>query len=80
MWNSLFRECQSVSNDLPNDQKVSFQGIKVEPSTLKQSQPSEAVDPLLIHEFKEEIFEENEKVSVQLQELWHVELATDKHN
>ena len=35
-----------------NDQEVSFQCIK--------NEPSETVDPLLIHEFKEESFEENE--------------------
>ena len=48
-----------------NDQKVSFQCIKVEPSIFKESQTLETVDPLLIHEFKEEIFEENEAIPVQ---------------
>ena len=48
-----------------NDQEVSFQCIKVEPSIFKESQTLETVDPLLIHEFKEEIFEENEAIPIQ---------------
>ena len=48
-----------------NSQEVSFQCIKVEPSTVKESQPLETVDPLLIHEFKSENFEENEATPTQ---------------
>ena len=48
-----------------NGQEVSFQCIKVEPSTVKESQPLETVDPLLIHEFKSENFEENEATPTQ---------------
>ena len=47
------------------DQEVSFQCIKLEPSTLKQSQTLDTADPLLIHEFKEENFEENEATPIQ---------------
>ena len=55
----------SKSAEHCNDQEVSFQCIKVEPSTFKESQTLETVDPLLIHEFKEEIFEENEAIPIQ---------------
>ena len=48
-----------------NGQEMSFQCIKVEPSTVKESQPLETVDPLLIHEFKSENFEENEATPTQ---------------
>ena len=56
---------KSLVEDSQNDQKVSFQSIKVEPSTLEQSQQLETVDPLIIHEFKEEKFEKNEAIAVQ---------------
>ena len=55
----------SISAGHHNDQEVSFQCIKVEPSTLEQSQQLETVDPLIIHEFKEEKFEKNEAIAVQ---------------
>ena len=55
----------SKSGGHRNNQEVSFQCIKVEASTLEQSQPSETVDPLLIHEFKEENFEENEATPIE---------------
>jgi len=48
-----------------DNQEVSFQYIKLEPSTLKQSQTLDTVDPLLIHEFKEENFEENVVTPIQ---------------
>ena len=54
----------SKSGGHRNDQEVSFQCIKVEPSTLEQSQPSESIDPLLIHEFKQENFKENETIAI----------------
>ena len=51
-----------VSYDLFNDQKVCFQGIKFEPSTLKQSEMSYSKDPLHIGTIvKNESFEGNEK-------------------
>ena len=56
---------KSLVEDSQNDQKVNFQSIKLEPSTLEQSQPSETVDPLLVHEFKEENFKENEAIAIQ---------------
>ena len=46
-------------------QEVSFQCVKLEPSTLKQSHTLETSDPLLIHEIKEENFEENEVRPIQ---------------
>jgi len=52
-------------DELRNDQEVSFQSIKVEPSTLNQSQTSDTADTLLIHEIKEETFEENEATPIQ---------------
>ena len=48
-------------DELCNDQKV----IKVEPSTLKQSQTSDTADPLLIHQIKEETYEENDATPIQ---------------
>ena len=48
-----------------NDQEVSFQYVKLEPSILKQSQTLDTTDPLLIHEIKEENFEEKEVTPIQ---------------
>ena len=62
---SVIKNNMSKSNGHRNNQKVSFQCIKVEPSTLEQSQLSATVDPLLIHELKEENFEENDAIAVQ---------------
>ena len=46
-----------------NNQEVIFQSIKVEHTTIQQSQISDTADPLLVPEFKEEIFEENEEAT-----------------
>ena len=46
-----------------NNQGIIFQSIKVEHPTIQQSQISDTADPLIIPEFKEEIFEENEKAT-----------------
>ena len=68
---ALIHEKKKIENNMSksdehfNDQEVSFQCIKVEPSTFKESQSLETVDPRLIHEFKEEIFKENEPTPIQ---------------
>ena len=46
-------------------QGVIFPSIKVEHSTIEQDKTSDVADPLLIHEFKEEIFEDNEATPIQ---------------
>ena len=48
-----------------NNQGVIFPSIKVERPTMQQSQTSDTADPLLIPEFKEEIFEKNEATPMQ---------------
>ena len=54
-----------VIEDSQNDQILSVQSIKVEPYTLKQSQMLDTADPLLIHEIKNEVFEENEATPIK---------------
>ena len=49
----------------PKKSEVIFPSIKVEHLPIKQSQMSDIADPLLIHEFKEEIFEENKATLIQ---------------
>ena len=59
-----------VSDDLPNDQK----GIKVEPSTLKQSEMSYSEDPLHIGTIvKNEFFEGNENQTPNQTSNYYVE-------
>ena len=55
--NAIVHEKKKSENE-NKDQDVSFQSIKVE-------QISVDVDPLLVHEFKEETFEENEVTPTQ---------------
>ena len=56
---------ESVIEDFQNDQKVGLQSIQIEPLTIKQSQTSDIVDPLLMNEFKKEHCEENENTPIQ---------------
>ena len=48
-----------------NNQGVIFPSIKVEHSTIQQSQTSNTADPLLVPEFKDEIYEEDKSTPIQ---------------
>ena len=64
-----------VSDELPNYLKVSFQSIKVEPSTLKQLKMSDSEDPLHIGTtiVKNELFEGNENQNPNQTSKYYVE-------
>jgi hypothetical protein len=53
---------------LESDQKLNFESIKVETFTLEESKTSDTADPLLIHEIKEEVFEENEATPIYIKQ------------
>ena len=48
-----------------NNQGVIFPSIQVERPTIQQSQTSNTADPLLVPEFKDEIYEENKATPIQ---------------
>merc|ERR1712051_975774 len=62
--NAIVHEKKKSENE-NKDQDVSFQSIKVE-------QISVDVDPLLVHEIKEETFEENEATPIQDSTAVHI--------
>ena len=53
---------------LESDENPNFQSIKVETFPLEQSKTSDTADPLLIHEIKEEVFEENETTPIYIKQ------------
>ena len=60
------KHCGGKNNSKSAREMYAFQCIKVEPSTLQQSQTSDTTDPLLIHEIKEENFGLKEAIPIQI--------------
>ena len=59
------KHCGGKNNSKSARKIYDFQSIKVEPSTPQQSQTSDTIDPLLIHEIKEETFDVKETIPIQ---------------